>query len=129
MLGLMEKTRQTARNQFLELPLQKNQSISAGGRNGLYKPSRIPLRRFGAVEPPLRPQHTQTSKICEQATQYNTPIERSGSHQAVTQQHESDDGAQIPSPQSQKSNNTGTDRLVSPSLNRQHLRRPTLTSP
>ena len=99
-LGL-EKTRQTARNQFLELPLQKNQSTSAGGRDGLYQPSRIPLRRFGAVEPPLRPQHTQTSKTCEQATQYDTSIERSTIHLAATQQRESDDGAQTPFSQPQ----------------------------
>jgi hypothetical protein len=45
------------------------------------------------VEPLLWPRYRQSDKICEQATQYDTFIDRSNSHLAVTQQHESDDGA------------------------------------
>ncbi|KAH7108873.1 hypothetical protein B0J11DRAFT_602078 [Dendryphion nanum] len=47
------------------------------------------------AEPPLRPWQGQ-AKICKQATQYDTFIERSNSHLATAQQHESDDGAQTP---------------------------------
>jgi hypothetical protein len=44
----------------------------------------------------LRPPHTQTYKIREQATQHDTSVECSNNHLAATQGHGSDDGAQTP---------------------------------
>lgn len=73
---------------------KKHQSTSASGRNGLYGPSRIPPCRFGTVELLLRLRHTKNNKICEQATQHDTFIERSNSHLVATRQYESDNGAQ-----------------------------------
>ena len=43
----LPKTRQTAGTQFVELPIVTASKTSASGRNGLYRPTRVPPRRFG----------------------------------------------------------------------------------
>jgi hypothetical protein len=66
---------------------QRTGNTLARGRNGLYRPLRVPPRRFGTCRAAVAALAGTDSKLCEQATYNDTSTKCSGSHLAMTPQY------------------------------------------